>query len=125
MYLVISERETGKAYVKITEEPVFVGKKIGDEVDLSVAGVDGYKAQIRGGSDDVGFPMRKDVHGPNRTKVLLSKGPGYKPKAAGIRKKKTVHGSTVSEKMAQLNLVVTKKGPKSLEELCPKPEKKD
>ena len=63
MKIVISDRKTGKAYNKKTEEAVFLNKKVGEEVDLSVVGLAGFKAKISGGSDKQGFPMKPTVDG--------------------------------------------------------------
>ena len=41
--------------------------------------------QITGGSDNCGFPMRADVHGTGRKRILGVKGVGQSQKAKGIR----------------------------------------
>ncbi|MFX1259371.1 MAG: S6e family ribosomal protein, partial [Promethearchaeota archaeon] len=51
----------------------FEGMKIGDIVKGGLLGFPNYEFQITGGSDSSGFPMRKDVHGPVKKKVLVSK----------------------------------------------------
>ncbi len=119
MKLVISDPKTGKAFQReIGEEAsMFYGLKIGDEVDLSPIGLTGYKAKITGGTDRDGFPMRPDVHGTGRKKVLLSGGPGVRRLKKGERVRKTVRGNTVAEDIEQLNLVITTHGEKPLEEL--------
>lgn len=56
------------------------GKKIGDTFDGGLVGFPNYEFEITGGCDESGFAMRKDVHGPVKKKILLSKrGIGYKP----------------------------------------------
>ncbi len=123
MKLVISDPKTGKAYQKeISDEEaqIFIGKKIGDEVDLSPIGLSGYVAVIRGGTDKDGFPMRPDVHGTGRKSVLIGSGPGIRKKSLkykGERRRKTVRGNTVAEDIAQLNLKIVKEGKQKLEEI--------
>ncbi len=120
MKLVISVPKTGRAFQKeIGEEEarMFYGLKIGDEVDLSPLGLKGYRARITGGTDKDGFPMRPDVHGTGRKKVLLSGGPGVRKLKKGERVRKTVRGNTVAEDIEQLNLVIVKEGETPIEEL--------
>lgn len=125
MKLVISIPRLGRAFQKeITPEEaqMFYGLKIGDEVDLSPLGLKGYKAKITGGTDRDGFPMRPDVHGTGRKKVLLSGGPGIRGLKKGERKRKTVRGNIVAEDIEQLNLVVVQEGEIPAEELVKKDE---
>ncbi len=120
MKLVISDPKTGKAYQKeLSEEEsqMFYGRKIGDEIDLSPIGLTGYVVKITGGTDRDGFPMRPDVHGTGRKRVLLSAGPGVRGLKKGERKRKTVRGNVVAEDIAQLNVKVIKYGEKPLEEI--------
>jgi len=93
-----------------------VGKKIGDEVDGLFVGLPGYKLEIMGGSDKDGFPMRHDLPGPRRRRLMLSGGVGFHPLRPGIRKKKTVRGNAVSADILQLNLKIVQRGPKSVED---------
>src|SRR2546428_534527 len=79
-------------------------------------GLPGYKLQITGGSDKDGFPMRSDLPGPRRKRLLLSGGVGFHPVRPGMRKKKTVRGNTVSPDILQLNLKIVVRGPKSIED---------
>ncbi len=99
------------------------GKKIGDTLEGTPLGLAGYEFQVTGGSDYCGFPMRKDVAGPNRRRILAVKGVGLKQKAPGIRVRKTVAGNTVHPKIHQVNLKVLKEGAEKLEP--PKKEKKE
>lgn len=98
-------------------------KKIGDNIDGTPLGLAGYEFAITGGSDDCGFPMRKDVAGPNRRRILAVKGVGLKQKAPGIRVRKTVAGNTIHPKIHQVNLKVLKEGAEKLEP--PKKEAKE
>ncbi|BBD71947.1 30S ribosomal protein S6e [Sulfodiicoccus acidiphilus] len=85
-----------------------VGVKLGDEVDGSIFGIQGVKLRLTGGSDVAGFPMRFDVMGPVKRKVLLSGPPGYHPEEEGIRRRKLVRGNTVSTELSQLNMVIVR-----------------
>ena len=116
---VIADPKSGKTYKRdITGQyaNVLVGRKIGEEIDGLFVGLPGYKLQIAGGSDKDGFPMRRDLPGPRRRRVLLSGGVGFHPVRSGLRKKKTVRGNTVSPDILQLNLKITQRGPKSIED---------
>ena len=116
---VIADPKSGKTYKRdITGQyaNVLVGRKIGEEIDGLFVGLPGYKLQIAGGSDKDGFPMRHDLPGPRRRRVLLSGGVGFHPARLGVRKKKTVRGNTVSPDILQLNLKITQRGPKSIED---------
>lgn len=116
--LVISEGEKShQVEVDAAQSKKLTGLKIGDEIDASLVGLNGYKLKITGGSDKNGFPMKKDVDGPRRIKSLLSGGLGFEPKRDGQRRRKTVRGNTVSDDIVQINTIVTEKGSKSIDEL--------
>jgi len=118
--VVVSDPETGRAYnIELNEEKakIFIGKRIGDTVDASPIGLKGYELLITGGSDKDGFPMRKDIHGRVRKRVLLSSPPGYRPKRKGVRRRKTVRGNEITPEIVQINTKIVKKGKKSIEEL--------
>jgi small subunit ribosomal protein S6e len=116
--LVISEGEKShQIEVDTTQTRNLIGLKIGDEIEASVVGLNGYKLKITGGSDKNGFPMKRDVEGPRRIRSLLSGGIGFKPDMDGQRRRKTVRGNTVSDDIVQINTIVTEKGNKSIEEL--------
>lgn len=89
----------------------FEGMKIGDTINGGLIGFPNYEFSITGGSDSSGFPMRKDVHGPVKKKILVSKrGIGYKPRRVGEKRRKTVRGNEVTYDMTLINLMVTKYG---------------
>ena len=89
----------------------FEGMKIGDIIKGGLIGFPNYEFEITGGSDASGFPMRKDVHGPVKKRILVSKrGIGYKPKRKGQKRRKMVRGNEVSYDMTLLNLKVVKYG---------------
>ena len=89
----------------------FEGMKIGDIIKGGLIGFPNYEFKITGGSDSSGFPMRKDVHGPVKKKILVSKrGTGYKPQRKGEKRRKTVRGNEVTTDMTLINLRVDKYG---------------
>lgn len=110
--VVVSHKD--KSYQIETDTDKLIGLKIGDEFDGSIIGLPGYKLKITGGSDKDGFPMRKDIEGSRRVKVLLSSGPGFKPRRKGERRRKSVRGNTISEDIVQVNTVVVKEGEKPI-----------
>lgn len=101
--IVIGEPKSRKAYQIERDMPSLIGLKIGDTFDGSSVGLAGFTLQITGGSDKDGFPMRVELPGPGRKKMLLSGEPGFKPWRKGMRKRKYVRGNTVSEEIAQVN----------------------
>lgn len=100
-----------------TQESALVGKRIGDEVEGSVLGLSGYTLEIRGGSDQDGFPMKPSVTGTGRKRILLTKESGGKDLEKGERVRKSVRGNTVSEAIEQLNLAVVEAGDEDVETL--------
>ena len=124
MKLVISDTKTGKAYNKKTEEPVFLNKRLGQQVDLSLVGLPGFKAKITGGSDKHGFPMKPTIEGQSRRKILVKKGIGIKAKKKGMILRKSMRGNTVSEDIVQLNLAITEQGNKPISDFIKTSESK-
>jgi len=117
--IVISEPKTRKAWQIEKEVPSLVGLKIGDKFDGSMIGLSGFTLQITGGSDKDGFPMRPDLSGDLRKKVILTKGIGFrgvkkkkkgKYKVKGLRKRKYVRGNIVSQQISQINVKVIEGG---------------
>ena len=100
--------------IQEAEAKTLLGKKIGDSIHGDAIGLGGYEFTITGGSDYCGFPMRKDVEGFARKRILAIEGVGLKKKAQGIRVRKTVCGNTIHPKIAQVNLKVTKEGKEPL-----------
>jgi len=106
--LVLSDPKTRRAVkleIKDPKSSVLLGLKIGDVIDGESLGIKG-KIKITGGSDRAGIPMRPDVHGPGKKYVLLSSGPGFRPKKKGERRRKLVRGNVVSEEIYQVNAVL-------------------
>ncbi len=68
--------------------------------------------------------MRKDLPGVKRRNLLLTTGIGFGTTEQGLRRRKSVRGSSISPETSQLNLKVTQAGSKPLEELIKVEEKK-
>lgn len=113
----VKDGKTVQKEVKEAEANAFLGKKLGETVKGDAAGFAGYEFQITGGSDYCGFPMRKDVEGTSRKRILITQGTGMRNKRKGLRLRKTIAGNTVYEQTAQINLKVTKEGPNPLVEV--------
>lgn len=90
------------------------GKKIGETFNGALIGLPGYELKITGGSDRGGIPMRKDVHGPMKKRILLSQGPCYIPKKHGEKRRKIVRGSEITDETTQINTIVMKFGKEKL-----------
>jgi len=121
--LVISDPETGKAIQYELDEAktnYLVGKHTGEVVEGDALGLPGYKLKITGGSDSSGFPIRPDVHGSGRKKVLVHGPPGFRPTKQGQARRKTVRGRDLSPAISQVNVRIEQKGSKPLEELVMK-----
>lgn len=93
----------------------FEGMKIGDIIKGGLIGFPNYEFVITGGSDASGFPMRKDVHGPVKKRILVSKRAiGYKPRRKGEKRRKTVRGNEITFDMTLINLKVIMYGESEL-----------
>ena len=126
--LVISDPKKGKSYqkeVKEKEASSLVGLKIGSKVSGDKIELAGYEFEISGGSDNCGFPMRKDLEGTARKKILIVGGVGLHSKRKGMKKRKTVAGNTISNSTSQINMKILKYGKAKLETPSPKPETKE
>ncbi len=112
------------SFQKEYEGKALIGKKIRDEFDGGIIGLDGYKLLITGGSSKDGSPMHPAVPGQKRLKTVLGRGFGARGLPRGKKVKKSVFGNTVSELINQLNAKITAKGSKGLAELgfTPKPK---
>jgi small subunit ribosomal protein S6e len=123
--IIISDPQTGTSKVVELEETraiPLIGRKIGEVIDGSVIDLPNYKTQIMGGSDKDGFPMRKDVHGGVRRRVILSGGVGFNPENEGERRRKTVRGNVITDEIVQVNMKIVEK-PKQPKESKKKKEK--
>ena len=124
--VVISDPKTGRAYQKVVSGAnanKLIGKQIGDVINGTLVDLPpDYELQITGGSDKDGFPMRPDLPGTGRRRLLLSGGVGYNPKEKGVRRRKTVRGRVISADIVQINMKVVKHGKIPLEEFSKKEE---
>jgi small subunit ribosomal protein S6e len=50
--------------------------------------------------------MRPDIHGSAKSRVILSGGVGYHPKAEGERRRKVIRGNTLSSESKFINLTI-------------------
>ncbi|MEK6970470.1 MAG: 30S ribosomal protein S6e [archaeon] len=123
MNIVVSDPKTRKAYAKKLETTPFVGKKIGQEVDLAEVGLDGYKGIITGGSDKTGTPMRTNFPGTSRKKLLIYPGVGFKRGEKGERRKRPLRGNTIANDIHQVNVKLTGYGSKTVDETWPQTPK--
>ena len=118
--VVLGDVKTGKSH-KVTvsghHANSLVGKNIGEVVDGIFVGLPGYKLKITGGSDGNGIPMRKDLPGNKRRKILLSDSLGFHEVYPGERRRKALRGSAISNEIVQINMSVAEYGPKPIEEM--------
>jgi small subunit ribosomal protein S6e len=118
----INISEKTKTFHVESEHEELIGKKIGEKISGTIASPElkGYELEIKGTSDKSGFPGVNDLEGGALKKILLTKG-RYLKKVPhkGFRRKKTVRGNQISADTVQINMVVVKKGAKSLEEIFP------
>ena len=125
--IVINDVKSGKSYQKLLQDDSMQGKKINDKVDGKLLGLHGYELQITGGTDNAGFPMRQDVEGTARRKILIGKSTGLRKAPKGIRYRKSVIGNTIHSRTVQVNAKIVKYGDKPVEDLLgiKKEEKKE
>jgi small subunit ribosomal protein S6e len=108
--VVVADPDSGATYqteVSGQDANRFLGRNLGDEVDGSAVGLDGFTLELTGGSDAAGRPMRADVAGPNLKEILSTGGVGYKPTRDGERKRVTVRGRQISDETVQINAKIT------------------
>jgi small subunit ribosomal protein S6e len=123
--LCISDPASGKTFQKEVKDAMakpLIGLNIGEPVKGDNFELAGYEFQITGGSDYCGFPMRRGILGM-RKKIALYGGIGFAGAEKGIKKRKTVCGHKIHDKIAQVNLKVTKQGSKPLTEVFGTTEK--
>ncbi len=109
--VVISDPATGKAEqveVKGDKAIKLIGLRIGDVIDGALVGKPGIKLKITGGSDKAGAPMRPDLPGGVKRRLLLSGPPGFHPRRRGERRRKLVRGNTITEDIVQINTVIVR-----------------
>jgi len=128
--------DKGKAWKVESNTESLIGKKIDDEVDGAELSdtLEGYTLKITGGTDNAGFPHKQGLQGGELKRLIFTKGWGMhkKPRrggkkkvgtSKGLRLRKTVRGSQISEKSTQINMIVVKQGQKPLVELFPEQNK--
>src|SRR3989344_2971259 len=123
--VVIGDPSTGKCEQKESDDAAtkaLTGLKIGDTVKGELFGLPGRTLVVTGGSDDCGFPMRRDISGTLRKRILITGGVGFDAREKGQGRRKTVAGNTIHGQTHQVNLKiqVEKKAPA---EKAPKAEK--
>src|SRR3989344_7848256 len=117
--LTIGESSTGRTFQKEVKDEiakVFIGLNLGDKVNGDQLGFPSYEFEITGGSDYCGFPMRKGILGLRKSLTILG-GVGFKGAEKGIKKRKTVCGHKIHDKISQINLKILKAGNKSMAEI--------
>ena len=115
--LSIGDPKTGKTVKKVISDKAaefFLKKRIGEKISGDEIGFAGYEFEITGGSDYCGFPMRRDVRGTARKRILIVSGVGIRKNRKGRKVRKTVAGNTIYSKTAQINLKILKMGSKPL-----------
>jgi small subunit ribosomal protein S6e len=116
----IGNPETGKTYktdVEGSKANILIGKRIRDEVEGGQLGFPGYTFIITGGSDKDGFPMRSNLEGPIRKRILSTGSQGIRIKTKGLKKRKMVRGNTINDDIYQINMRIVQMGKKKIEEL--------
>jgi len=117
---VIADPKEKKAYQKVLAEDksnALVGKTIGEEIDGIFLDLPGYRLKITGGSDNSGVPLRGDIDGNQRRKILMTESVGFHPVRHGQRRRKLIRGRSLNSEVSQINLKVIEYGPKSIKEL--------
>lgn len=124
---IVNDVKTGKSYnvaVSGHHANSLIGVSIGEVVDGIFVGLPGYKLKITGGSDKDGTPMRADLPGNKRVKLLLSDSLGFHERYHGERRRTAICGRQISQDIVQINMAVAEYGPKSIEE-CLNPQAED
>lgn len=117
---IINDPKSGKTFQTVVAGHYansLVGKKIGEEFDGIFVSLPGFKLVLTGGSDKDGFPMRPDLTGQRRKKILVAKSLGFRPKDKGVRRRKTFRGNVISPDIVQINMKITMHGSKKVDEL--------
>ncbi len=124
--VIVNDVKTGKSYnVAVTGHHAnsLINVSIGEVVDGVFVGLPDYKLMVTGGSDGNGTPMRGDLPGNKRVKLLLSDSLGFHERYHGERRRVAIRGNTISAEIVQINMKVVEYGPKTIEEILnPAPE---
>ena len=117
----IADAKDGKCYkaeVKEQQAMPLIGLNIGEKIDGNKLGMEGYEFQITGGMDYCGFPMRSGILGIRNT-ITIYRGVGFRGGLKGMKKRKTVCGYKINDKISAVNLKVIKEGSNKLSEMFP------
>lgn len=118
--VVVSDPQAGRAYqlkVSGNEANKLIGKIIGERIPGAIIGLKGYQLLITGGSDKDGFPMRRDLPGAARKKIMTAENLGHHPAEKGQRRRKTMRGREISSDVIQINVKVSEYGAGSIPKL--------
>jgi len=110
--IILSDPEAGTSQMVELEGSravPLVGRRLGDLIDGTAVGMAGHKLRITGGSDKDGFPMRPDIHGGVKTRVVIAGGVGFHSHRHGERRRKTLRGSVITEEIFQVNMKIVEK----------------
>ncbi len=121
--LSISDPDTGKAVqyeLDDTKTNALMGRTVGDIVEGDIIGLPGYRLKITGGSDSSGFPIRPDVHGSGKKRILMRGPPGYRPRRKGVARRKMVRGRELGSDIVQVNMKIVERGSTPIEDLIMK-----
>lgn len=124
MKIVYSDPKTGKSNQTALDADkiaAFLNNKIGDTIDGTILGLQGYKLKITGGTDKSGFPLNRSIKSAVKTKIF--KKISVSGKRKGEYKRMTTRGSTITLDVEQLNTVIIEYGDKPASELFPAKEK--
>lgn len=125
--IIISDPDSGTSKTVELEEiraVPLIGRRINEILDGSIVGLSGHKVQITGGSDKDGFPMRPNVHGGVRRRIILGGGAGFNPADEGERRRKTVRGNVITDEIVQINMKIVEK-PKQTKKVKEMKEKEE
>jgi small subunit ribosomal protein S6e len=122
MQITIGTTEGETFQTEVEETSQLVGKKVGEELEGGIIGLNGYTLEITGGSDKSGIPMRASIEGSERQRVMIGDGQGINEDESGVRRRKSVRGKMVSDEIQQLNTTVVEEGSKSVEEMLSEDE---
>ncbi len=122
--VVLSDPKTGRAYnidASGSAAGSIIGKKIGEEIDATPLGFDGYAITLTGASDRNGTPARKSLPVAGQRRCLVTGGVGFHPVFDGQRKRKMIRGFEITSDFVQINAKVTGYGSKPLGDYFAKP----
>ena len=121
--IILSDPETGRSQIIELESSraiPLIGRRLGETIDGTAIGLGGHKLKITGGSDKDGFPMRPDIHGGVKTRVIITRGVGFHSTRKGERRRRTLRGNIITEEIVQINMKITEKPKKAEKSKKPK-----